>query len=323
LPTGDAASATPGYEIGGAVRPGFHRIEYEDDAGAPLASVEVAWWDVARLDLEVSPLAGMRREDLIAKGDDTLSAAGVERYARWQERRDAERSRGSIPQIRVHTATAWAAAQTGVTAAAARSDVPSAAAGRSDVPSAAGRSDVPSAAAGRSDAGPRFVPFSETEIEAVEVVEMSRRARPGGIRFGSLVHAVLAVVPLRASGEEIARAASLQKRILRATDGEEAAARALVTAVLAHPILERAARAQDRGECRRETPVVFRLDDRECVDGVVDLAFREDGAWTVVDYKTDHDLTPALGIYRRQVALYARAIAAATGEPARGVLLGV
>jgi len=56
----------------------------------------------------------------------------------------------------------------------------------------------------------------------------------------------------------------------------------------------------------------------------VDLAFEEQGAWTVVDYKTDRELA-AVGEdrYRRQVALYVSAIAQATGQRARGVLVRV
>ena len=60
------------------------------------------------------------------------------------------------------------------------------------------------------------------------------------------------------------------------------------------------------------------------VEGIVDLAFEEQGAWTVVDYKTDRELA-TLGEerYRRQVALYAQAIAQATGQPSTGVLVRV
>jgi ATP-dependent exoDNAse (exonuclease V) beta subunit len=55
---------------------------------------------------------------------------------------------------------------------------------------------------------------------------------------------------------------------------------------------------------------------------VVDLAFEHDGAWTVVDYKTDREIA-TLGEerYRRQVALYASAIAQATGAPCDGIVL--
>ena len=59
------------------------------------------------------------------------------------------------------------------------------------------------------------------------------------------------------------------------------------------------------------------------VEGVVDAAFLEDGVWTVVDFKTDVEIAGRLDEYRRQVALYAAAIARATGAPARAVLLQI
>ena len=58
-------------------------------------------------------------------------------------------------------------------------------------------------------------------------------------------------------------------------------------------------------------------------EGVVDLAFREDGAWTFVDWKTDRELGAQRGVYGGQVSRYVEAVARATGEPARGVLLVV
>jgi ATP-dependent exoDNAse (exonuclease V) beta subunit len=45
--------------------------------------------------------------------------------------------------------------------------------------------------------------------------------------------------------------------------------------------------------------------------------------WTVVDFKTDVEIAGRREDYERQVALYAKAVAAATGERARGVLLSV
>lgn len=59
------------------------------------------------------------------------------------------------------------------------------------------------------------------------------------------------------------------------------------------------------------------------IEGVVDLAFREAGAWTVVDFKTDHELDAELDRYRRQVALYAELVARATGEQATPLLLRI
>ena len=49
---------------------------------------------------------------------------------------------------------------------------------------------------------------------------------------------------------------------------------------------------------------------------------RNDG-YTVIDFKTDRDLDDAGERYRRQVQIYAAAIASATGKPAKGVLLRV
>ena len=162
------------------------------------------------------------------------------------------------------------------------------------------------------------------------VVELERAAaRPAGKRFGSLVHAVLASVPLDvpdgrpAPVEEIAR---LHGRVFGATDDEVAAAADVAGRVLSHPLLARARAAARRGECRREAPVSMRADDGVLIEGVVDVAFREEGAWTVVDYKTDRDLEEADGaidVYRRQVVLYAEMITRATGEPAGAVLMQV
>ena len=47
------------------------------------------------------------------------------------------------------------------------------------------------------------------------------------------------------------------------------------------------------------------------------------GGWIIVDYKTDVELGSRQPEYEAQVRCYARAVSAATGEPARGVLLRV
>jgi ATP-dependent helicase/nuclease subunit A len=70
--------------------------------------------------------------------------------------------------------------------------------------------------------------------------------------------------------------------------------------------------------------VTLSLADGTLLEGVVDLAFEENGAWTVVDYKTDRELAVAgEDRYRRQVALYASAVAQATGKPAVGVVMRI
>jgi ATP-dependent exoDNAse (exonuclease V) beta subunit len=146
-------------------------------------------------------------------------------------------------------------------------------------------------------------------------------ARPGGPRFGTLVHAALATVALDATPAQIADSVSLQGRILGAPAEEVEAAAVLVAAALAHPLLGRARDAWRAGRCRRETPVACREPDGSLVEGVVDLAFEDAGGWTVVDFKTDAEIAAELGRYRRQVGLYASAVARATGRETRGILL--
>ncbi|MDB4938336.1 MAG: ATP-dependent nuclease, subunit, partial [Labilithrix sp.] len=154
-----------------------------------------------------------------------------------------------------------------------------------------------------------------------ESTASTRKARPHGKRFGILVHAMLAAVPLDGDAAAIADASRIQARILGASDDETAAARDAVAAALAHPLLARA-RAAVRIE--RETALMLRASDGALVEGVVDLAFLEEGAgWTVVDFKTDVEIAGRKDDYARQIDAYARAIAAATGQPAKGALLAV
>jgi ATP-dependent helicase/nuclease subunit A len=156
---------------------------------------------------------------------------------------------------------------------------------------------------------------------AIETSAATKTARPHGKRFGILVHAMLATVALDAEAAAIADAARIQGRIAGANEEEIDAARDVVAAALAHPLLVRA-RAAERTE--RETALMHRATDGSIIEGVVDLAFFEKGVgWTVVDFKTDLELAARKEAYVRQIDAYARAIAAATGEPAKGALLSV
>jgi ATP-dependent exoDNAse (exonuclease V) beta subunit len=93
--------------------------------------------------------------------------------------------------------------------------------------------------------------------------------------------------------------------------------------VLAHPVLEAAARAAMDGRCYREMPVTWRSGEGVLVEGFVDLAFADEQGFVVVDFKTDRELDGTIERYQRQVSIYAAAIAAATGRPARAVLMRV
>jgi ATP-dependent helicase/nuclease subunit A len=112
-----------------------------------------------------------------------------------------------------------------------------------------------------------------------------------------------------------------------ATEDEIDAAVATVVRALAHPVVQRAAAAAARGELRREVPVQLRMEHGSLVEGVVDLAFREETSdfvgWTVVDFKTDRGLDGPVDRYLGQVQLYCSAVSEATKLRARGVLLVV
>lgn len=159
---------------------------------------------------------------------------------------------------------------------------------------------------------------------AVEIVGPPDPQRPGGRRFGALVHGILAAVDLNASSDEIRAIARVQGRMVGATELEIEAAVHTVAAALAHPVMRRAA-AVARSNLRRETPVLLRREDGMLLEGVVDLAFREEGpdsaGWTVADFKTDREIETARDAYTTQVALYAEAIGRATGSSANAILL--
>ena len=159
----------------------------------------------------------------------------------------------------------------------------------------------------------------------VRVEDLSgENARAGGVRFGTLVHALLADVPLDGVDSSlIERLASAHGRVLGASSEEIDSAVAVARRVLRHPIVADAAQAAKNGRCYRETPVTLRMDAGELVEGFVDLAFEANGQMVVVDFKTDRELDGALETYRRQVQIYAHAIATATGRPARGVLMKI
>jgi ATP-dependent exoDNAse (exonuclease V) beta subunit len=164
----------------------------------------------------------------------------------------------------------------------------------------------------------------ETDGVDVQTVETGDRARPSGARLGALVHAVLGSVALDADRARIEEVVIVHARLLGASAEESATAGDLVERTLAHSLLTRARAAASRGQCRREVPLTYTGANATLVEGIADLAFEEDGQWIVVDVKTDVEIG-RLGLerYQRQVALYAAAVARATGKPVSATLLRV
>jgi ATP-dependent exoDNAse (exonuclease V) beta subunit len=187
------------------------------------------------------------------------------------------------------------------------------------------RASIPSTSAQRATVWAATV--KETDASAastgIELVELPRdEGRPSGIRFGALVHAVLATCPLDAGLSAIQDLVASQARGLGATDEESAFASRVVHGVLAHPFLDRARQASANGLCRREVPVSWREPGGNLVEGVVDLAFRQGETWTIVDFKTDEELRRAAN-YMAQVDLYTKAVGLSTGLVATGVLMKI
>ncbi len=161
--------------------------------------------------------------------------------------------------------------------------------------------------------------FGAARDHAVETTQAERRGRPRGARFGSLVHAILAQAPLSADRVlTLALSASLS-RIMGATEEETELAAEAAALALEHPLL-RAARAST--DVRREVAVSWQLADGRIAEGVIDLAYRTESGWLIVDFKTDQ-VTVGVQQYSAQLQLYVEAVERATGEPARGVLLQV
>jgi ATP-dependent exoDNAse (exonuclease V) beta subunit len=278
------------------VCPGLHAMG--DD---PRTTYDVVWWDPSALSLGAKPSFGVRRDDLIVKDvPKHVVADGRSRYDRWRLARADALDAGKVPSIDVRTAREYAAEPFDV--------------------AQGGPFDV----AQRGQAGQVRLERVSGQAGPFDFAQGEQAGQAGGAAFGVLVHAVLALMPFDADARALRELTAVEARVLGLSDVDAARAAAAVDRVLTHDLLQRARAAQARGSCRRETPVTLLLPDGVLVEGVVDLAFEEQGVWTVVDYKTDRDLDgDGHAGYQRQVAIYAQAIATATGQPTSGVILHV
>ena len=247
----------------------------------PLRRYSVTWWDPSLLHLNAASSFGLRRDDLIVKDGDMFAVEErLAEYERWRAEREQLVEQGSVPSLRVQTATSWAAEA-----------------------AALGIDDAIASASG---------------IEVVHIA--GAEGRPRGARFGTLVHAILAIVPLDASEEIIRRTAEVQARIINSPIEEVIAATHAVRTVLQHELM---ARARSSSRVRRETPITWTQNDGTLIEGVLDLAFDEQDLTTVVDFKTDHELSAGEARYRAQLQKYIDAVAAATDRRVAGVLFKV
>jgi ATP-dependent exoDNAse (exonuclease V) beta subunit len=269
----------------GSVRPGLHQPMID---GSP-----VVWWDPAALSLEVNEQAPLRHQRILEVGSDRAAAvASEENYIAWKAARGALIAQASHPSFVVQTVTSLGGA-----------------------PVKASETQINASEVFDQSRG-------QTDI-VVEIVERGVPERPGGRRFGTLVHAVLASIDLDAGRDAIEAGVAINGRLIGATEQEKEAAIQTVIRALAHPVLQRAAASANKGGLRRESPVLLRRDDDSLVEGTVDLAFLDEtpdfAGWTVVDFKTDRETVSAR--YIAQVTVYAEAVGAATGTPTRGIVL--
>jgi ATP-dependent exoDNAse (exonuclease V) beta subunit len=152
------------------------------------------------------------------------------------------------------------------------------------------------------------------KFEAIQ----KRGGRPAGPRFGTLVHTILRDVALDA--KTVDQLAKVHGRVLGATEQEIEHATEAAAAALKHPLLERARRSR---VCRRELPILLKLEGNRILEGVIDLAFEESGCWHVVDFKTDAEIGPDRKRYENQLRWYCFALARLNNTPVEAHLLSV
>ena len=251
----------------------------------------MVWWDPHALALDAGASFGLRRDDLIAKdGDGGGSAQRLAAYRQWESSRGAALAEGRTPSIASRTVTQMAAER-----------------------------DLP------------LTDLAEVQIDVVDVPRVI--GRPFGPRFGTLVHTTLATVPLDANESIVRRVAATQGRVLlgsgEGVEEEVYAVAEAVLAVLRHPLFEQVRAAHAAGLCHRELPLIWQAPDGTLIEGTVDLAFEERGErneerrLVVLDFKTDRDRELDTERYRRQLAIYCRALTALQGGAARGILMRV
>ena len=284
-PDGDPARST-------TVAPGLHAFGSSTRAArqpgsaprAPSADAySVVWWDPRALALGAESSFGLTRDDLIVKDGDM--------FAVDERQSDYER---------------WKAQKKAAVDGAARPSLRVA----------------PVTAWARENRGDEDAAGDITS--SIEIASATAAgARPFGPRFGSLVHATLATVPLDAGRDAIERVARTQARILGALEDEERAAGRAVADVLAHPLLERARAAAAAGRCHREMPVTWMAPDGILVEGTIDLVFEDERDLLVLDFKTDREIATEQDQYRRQLDVYCRAVGSVKGRQAKGILLRV
>lgn len=164
-------------------------------------------------------------------------------------------------------------------------------------------------------------PEARAEVAALTVFPRPRSV--GGKRFGTLVHGILAYVPLDAQPAVIEAFARSFGGLCDATEDEILEAIHVAGRVLASEVFDLARKAI---HVHRELSVTFVAPDGAVVDGIIDLALELEDRVAVYDFKTDDQnrLTAEhRERYEAQVTLYADALARQFQKPITRALLFV
>jgi len=188
---------------------------------------------------------------------------------------------------------------------------------------------------------PAMVPSKTSATALVKGAAPGRPASPDRVRIpaagggfftaaerGTITHTVLQHLPLAADDAKIAEVIdSLCQRRLLPEGGREAVNVRWIKAFLRSEPAEQARRSP---EVRRETPFVVRVpanrvydtdsDETVLVQGIIDLCYRTEGGWVLIDYKTNRldtktDAALILMHYRPQLEIYRYALEKITAIP--------
>ncbi len=160
-------------------------------------------------------------------------------------------------------------------------------------------------------------PPDAVAVEKATIVHESAD-RPRGRRFGVLVHAILRDAAL--DGSDLERWSQIHATLQNCDREEQESGLAVARAALRHELFDRARKAD---QCQREFPVTLRLPDGRILEGVIDLAFREEGAWVIVDFKTAASPGEDPGRFERQVRWYAHALRQIEKAPVEAWILSI